>query len=99
MKFTPRAKNGDALAPVEGKKFTHYIDKIAFQFVVHPCLQFIGAMTISHYSSGHRVVDLTPFEVECAGNPTKAAKAKLDDLAAKYPSGRVSAVLRAAEGS
>lgn len=93
LKITLR--NGETLE-IEGRRFSHYVANIRFWFFLHKTIGGVG-LTVTHYESGKRVLEIPHHMVAACQNDTKAAaKMALDKLIAKAGPERVWSVLAGA---
>lgn len=88
-------QNGKPLE-IGGRRFSHYVANIRFWFFLHKTIGGVG-LTVTHYESGKRVLEIPHHMVAACQNDTKAAaKMALDKLIAKAGPERVRSVLAGA---
>lgn len=81
---------------IEGRRFSHYVANIRFWFFLHKTIGGVG-LTVTHYESGKRVLEVPHHTVAACRNDNKAAaKMALDKLIAKAGPERVRSVLAGA---
>ncbi len=85
---------------IEGRRFLFYPENSGsgFWLFVHDSLTNIGQLTVSHYKSGKKILDVPQMtRMACLGDDVGAAKMATKALVDRVGAARVRSVLSAAE--
>ena len=83
------------------RRFAHYVDNVQFWFAVHPSLDHVGELTVSHFDSGNAVCRISVMSrLHGTGQSNPAlGRAEINKLVGRVGAIKVASVLRKAEGA
>ncbi len=89
---------GRTVYPVDGFKFSAYVDNVRFWFACHQTPGSAFHYTLAHYATGTRITDVPSITIQaCLGDVKGAAKLTLEKFVTSREKGRVYDVLQRAE--
>ena len=80
---------------IKGRRFSHYVQNQQFWFLLHEAVNS-NALTVTHWDSGKKVLDVSMITRMETLDDKKAAKADLDKLIQRHGAARVRSVLAGA---
>lgn len=84
---------------IAARRFSHYVDNIQFWFAVHPSLNNVGELTVSHFDSGMAVCHIgvmSRLHGTGMSNPA-LGRAEINKLVGRVGAIKVATTLRKAE--